>query len=278
MRGMDDFTATPSRTPHSFPTPSRDPWNPANPNTPSHQEMDYSLDSIGTGNTPAFSPAVYGAPSTPGDSTYYTSSARGFTPLPTTPGSAPQHTPVNPYSPYPNMTMPEYVTTPASGPTPSPAMHGHGYDERTPHTATPGTSFIVPTPGSAYVVPGTPGALLSDMMPEDIGNQQERCFVPGAEVVLKAGGAHARVAEVRSNTCMVQMLPDKGSALELPLEQIAPVVPQKRDRVVILGGQFKGSFGELIGIDASTDGIVRLEEKEKDIKILEMSQLCKAAA
>ena len=51
------------------------------------------------------------------------------------------------------------------------------------------------------------------------------------------------------------------------------VPPRKNDRVKIVGGQYRGSIGKLIGIDGS-DGIVKIEDN-LDVKILDLAILAK---
>lgn len=65
---------------------------------------------------------------------------------------------------------------------------------------------------------------------------------------------------------------DGDTIMALPSElEIIP--PRKSDRVKIVGGQYRGSTGKLIGIDGS-DGIVKIDDN-LDVKILDLALLAK---
>ncbi|KAK9768889.1 transcription elongation factor spt5 [Basidiobolus ranarum] len=71
------------------------------------------------------------------------------------------------------------------------------------------------------------------------------------------------------------VLEGSNDKLSLPVDYIEPVKPNKRDKIKVMGGEFKGQVGTLIGIDGQ-DGIVKLEGG-KDFKILNMNGLAKYA-
>lgn len=60
---------------------------------------------------------------------------------------------------------------------------------------------------------------------------------------------------------------------ELRIKEIEVVRPSRRDKVLIIKGEWKGSTGTLIGID-DTDGIVRMDENS-DIKIILLNACAK---
>lgn len=51
------------------------------------------------------------------------------------------------------------------------------------------------------------------------------------------------------------------------------VAPRKADKIKIMGGEYRGCTGKLIGIDG-TDGIVKVDDTF-DVKILDMAILAK---
>jgi len=64
--------------------------------------------------------------------------------------------------------------------------------------------------------------------------------------------------------------------VSVQMNHMTPIVPSKKDPVVIIADQDQGGKGILIGIDG-TDGIVKMNPS-LDIKILRLDSLAKLAS
>jgi transcription elongation factor SPT5 len=65
--------------------------------------------------------------------------------------------------------------------------------------------------------------------------------------------------------------------INISLDFLEPVLPQKGDKVMIIYGDDKGSIGLLLSIDG-TDGVVKLEnrpESRDEITMTNIKLLCK---
>lgn len=83
------------------------------------------------------------------------------------------------------------------------------------------------------------------------------------------------IQEVLADQCRVT-LPDRGNEnISVPNEMLEPVAPSKRDRLRVVGGNFKGECGSLVGVYGN-DGIVKMDVN-MEIKILPMTTLAKLA-
>ncbi|KAF3662626.1 hypothetical protein FXO38_11070, partial [Capsicum annuum] len=60
-----------------------------------------------------------------------------------------------------------------------------------------------------------------------------------------------------------------GETLIAHPREIEIVVPNKSDKIRIMGGSQCGATGKLIGVDG-TDGIVKVDDDTLDVKILDM--------
>ncbi|PHU09803.1 putative transcription elongation factor SPT5 -like protein 1 [Capsicum chinense] len=67
-----------------------------------------------------------------------------------------------------------------------------------------------------------------------------------------------------------------GETLIAHPREIEIVVPNKSDKIRIMGGSQCGATGKLIGVDG-TDGIVKVDDDTLDVKILDMVVLGKLA-
>jgi transcription elongation factor SPT5 len=95
--------------------------------------------------------------------------------------------------------------------------------------------------------------------------------IPGAEV--SRGGSTEALGAIQSieGDLAVVVVAETGETMAVPLGELGPVAPRKRDRVRIVDGEHAGQTGTLIGIDG-TDGIVKLDV-DLDIKILSLQQI-----
>jgi len=100
-------------------------------------------------------------------------------------------------------------------------------------------------------------------LPESI---QVRLLVTGkAGTIVDASAAPTYTVEVAGG----------GGVEKVNREELAVVAPLKKDRLIILKGEHRGSTGTLIGIDG-TDGIVKMTANS-DIKILDLECCAKLA-
>ncbi|KFK32140.1 hypothetical protein AALP_AA6G203300 [Arabis alpina] len=247
MTPMRDSGATPIHD--GMRTPMRDrAWNPYTPMSPQRDNWEEG-NPASWGTSPQYQPGsplsrAYEAP-TPGS---------GWASTPG--GSYDAGTPRDHSSAYANAPSPYLPSTPGQPMTPSSG------------------AYIPGTPGGQPMTPGTG----LDVMSPVIGGDAEAWFMPDILVeVHKAGGGGKDVGVIRDvsdGTCKVSL----GSSGEGDTEMVLPseleiVAPKKNDRVKIVGGQYRGSVGKLIGIDGS-DGIVKIEDN-LEVKILDLGILAK---
>ena len=72
-------------------------------------------------------------------------------------------------------------------------------------------------------------------------------------------------------------LKDLDKTINISLDYLEPVLPQKGDKVMIIYGDDKGSMGLLLSIDG-TEGVVKLEnrpESRDEITMTNIKLLCK---
>lgn len=83
------------------------------------------------------------------------------------------------------------------------------------------------------------------------------------------------IQEVLGDQCRVT-LPDRGNeTITVPNDMLEAVQPAKRDRLRVVGGNFAGECGSLVGVYGN-DGIVKMDVN-LEIKILPMTSLAKLA-
>uniref|UniRef100_A0A1J3DFG4 Transcription elongation factor SPT5 n=1 Tax=Noccaea caerulescens TaxID=107243 RepID=A0A1J3DFG4_NOCCA len=247
MTPMRDSGATPIHD--GMRTPMRDrAWNPYTPMSPPRDNWeDGNPGSWGT--SPQYQPGsppsrAYEAP-TPGS---------GWA---STPGGSYSDagTPRDHGSTYSNAPSPYLPSTPGQPMTPS------------------STSYLPGTPGGQPMTPGTG----LDVMSPVIGGDAEAWFMPDILVDIHKAGEDSDVGVIRDvsdGTCKVSLgSSGEGDTIMAIPSELEIVPPRKNDRVKIVGGQFRGSIGKLIGIDGS-DGIVKIEDN-LDVKILDLAILAK---
>ncbi|CAN6860414.1 unnamed protein product [Brassica oleracea] len=134
------------------------------------------------------------------------------------------------------------------------------------------TSYLPGTPGGQPMTPGTG----LDVMSPVIGGDAEAWFMPDILVDIHKVGEDSDLGVIRDvsdGTCKVSLGSGEGDTIMALPSELEIVPPRKNDRVKIVGGQFRGSIGKLIGIDGS-DGIVKIEDN-LDVKILDLAILAK---
>ncbi|KAF3561786.1 hypothetical protein DY000_02014623 [Brassica cretica] len=164
----------------------------------------------------------------------------------------------------------------------TPRDHGSAYaNAPSPYIqSTPGQPM---TPSSTSYLPGTPGGQPMtpgtglDVMSPVIRGDAEAWFMPDILVDIHKVGEDSDLGVIRDvsdGTCKVSLgSSGEGDTIMALPSELEIVPPRKNDRVKIVGGQFRGSIGKLIGIDGS-DGIVKIEEN-LDVKILDLAILAK---
>uniref|UniRef100_A0A1J3FXK4 Transcription elongation factor SPT5 n=1 Tax=Noccaea caerulescens TaxID=107243 RepID=A0A1J3FXK4_NOCCA len=164
----------------------------------------------------------------------------------------------------------------------TPRDHGSTYSNA-PSPYLPSTPGQPMTPSSISYLPGTPGGQPMtpgtglDVMSPVIGGDAEAWFMPDILVDIHKAGEDSDVGVIRDvtdGTCKVSLgSSGEGDTIMAIPSELEIVPPRKNDRVKIVGGQFRGSIGKLIGIDGS-DGIVKIEDN-LDVKILDLAILAK---
>ncbi|XP_010424426.1 PREDICTED: putative transcription elongation factor SPT5 homolog 1 [Camelina sativa] len=247
MTPMRDSGATPIHD--GMRTPMRDrAWNPYTPMSPSR-------DSWEDGNPGSWGTSPQYQPGSPPSRAYEAP----------TPGSGWASTPGGSYS--------------DAG---TPRDHGSAY-ANAPSPYLPSTPGQPMTPSSASYLPGTPGGQPMtpgtglDVMSPVIGGDAEAWFMPDILVDIHKAGEDSDVGVIRDvsdGTCKVSLgSSGEGDTIMALPSELEIVPPRKSDRVKIVGGQFRGSTGKLIGIDGS-DGIVKIDDN-LDVKILDLAILAK---
>ncbi|KAG5404969.1 hypothetical protein IGI04_011088 [Brassica rapa subsp. trilocularis] len=247
MTPMRDSGATPIHD--GMRTPMRDrAWNPYTPMSPPRDNWEEGNPGS-WGTSPNYQPGsppsrAYEAP-TPGS---------GWA---STPGGSYSDagTPRDSGSAYANAPSPYLPSTPGQPMTPSSA------------------SYLPGTPGGQPMTPGTG----LDVMSPVIGGDAEAWFMPDILVEIHKAGEDSDVGVIRDvsdGTCKVSLgSSGEGDTIMALPGELEIVPPRKNDRVKIVGGQYRGSIGKLIGIDGS-DGIVKIEDN-LDVKILDLAILAK---
>jgi transcription elongation factor SPT5 len=250
----------------SEPTPSRS-MTPHRPNTPMVN------DPFSTGRTPNH-------PSTPGygqeeshddyDSYFYDSTAH--TPFGNSYMETERYTPV---------TTPgiNEVSSPNFNPSSTPTTPGSFH---TPHPNTPGHTPT--TPGSYNMPPTTPGNFNYNNMPTTPGGYRPN--TPGFQpystpfsepkvnntnnndddnnwwtphIEIEYNGKVGIISSCYSNECEVAWNDGVSSTIEGSL--LKPVIPKKKDKVIIIKGKDKGKKGELLqALIEQNEGIIKFED------------------
>lgn len=263
--------ATPRRTatPRRPSTPSHNtPWNPITaPPTPGYDDS-WNKDEETT--------SLF--------SSKYSSDGWGST-------SFDVQTPMNPHTP----NIPHTPHTPFIPTTP------HTPNPQTPHTPNPQTPRTPTTPLMPYtphpMTPMTPGGVSQplsspgnfeshDINTESLNTETQtenlnEWHMPLIEVTITSGShkdKNAIITTVHDDTCEVKLI-ENEEVVTVQKSALSLVVPEKKDKVIIVRGELRGETGVILGMDTNTsdgeakDGIVKLSNL--DIKVLDMSYVAK---
>ncbi|CAG8603599.1 1717_t:CDS:10, partial [Racocetra fulgida] len=183
---------------------------------------------------------------------------------------------------------------------PTPAAETPGFTAQTPAADTP-AAFSAPTPANtgSLMVPSTPGPgpttpasflpqtpfVPASTIPTAVSSSKEWLttdiqvrVVPDSRTNSShAGGQYDnRVGVIihleSPTTCIVELEETQERCL---FEQrfLKPVLPQKKERIKMIGGEHKGQLGMLVGVDGA-DGVVKVKGG-KDFKIVNMNMMAK---
>ena len=95
-----------------------------------------------------------------------------------------------------------------------------------------------------------------------------------AQVRLKAGGLKgAIVAVLEAEAAYDVTMSESAKTARVAHAEVEVVQPGKKEKLIIISGEHKGSTGTLIGIDG-LDGIVKMQANG-DIKILDLQSCAK---
>eukprot|EP01105_Mastigella_eilhardi_P026349 TRINITY_DN7567_c0_g1_i1.p1 TRINITY_DN7567_c0_g1~~TRINITY_DN7567_c0_g1_i1.p1 ORF type:complete len:1185 (-),score=297.14 TRINITY_DN7567_c0_g1_i1:62-3595(-) len=206
-----------------------------------------------------------------------------------TPCSSMMTLPSTPYAAIPTPT-PGTVLMPT---TPGPMLSASNAAEddgvyRPPMPTTPATpaAMLLSSQNPPTPAPSTPQAPVGDVEEEeeDSADADPSARLPaGAEVAVGASASVGRVVGHKQDTglVLIQMRNVGETAdwseqvVEVPLAHVTAVVPSRRDQVLVVRGQFRGSQGELVNVSRS-DGIVRMLPGA-DVRVLPLSSLVKKA-
>ena len=191
-------------------------------------------------------------------------------------------------SPSPAPFSPANPQTPAYG---EPMTPGYGLDS-TPETSSPGVPSPLspaspytdpsPSPGSDNPIPSpysSTGSTLSPMTPQ---GGTDNWPIVGIEVVMLDNfeegqyvGQTGYIRAIEGQVCSVWLY-EEEKEFDCTACQMKPAVPCKQDKVVIISGNRRGIYGQLINIDCD-DGIVKTE-KSQELRILKLESLAKLSA
>jgi transcription elongation factor SPT5 len=89
-------------------------------------------------------------------------------------------------------------------------------------------------------------------------------------------GAQGVIRSIHGSQCSLHIR-DLDKVINIGLDFLEPILPQKGDRVMIVYGEEKGSTGLLLSIDGA-DGVVKLEnrpETRDEITMTNIRLMCK---
>eukprot|EP00850_Spirogloea_muscicola_P005726 SM000026S08975 [mRNA] locus=s26:804898:812869:+ [translate_table: standard] len=309
---MHNYMATPLRDPTATPmhdgmrTPMRDrAWNPQTPMTPIRSNTD-----TGTTAWDEADPSTWQAPNP--TSSGYAASTPGVYNAGTPGGSSGGgYVAYTPFSPTEQAGTPQdgsgkqpgtpggrmyEAPTPGGGWTPGGGAAGTSYnDASNPYDVNTPYGGNAPSPSPYF--PGTPGGggqpMTPGAYPSTPGGQP---MTPGDHYGDGAGGPAWGLPEVivtvrrqgdESPAVIKELLPDgscllalgasgEGAVVTASHADLTLVMPKKGDRIRIMSGDLRGSYGKLKNIN-NQEGIVELADTF-DIKFLHMSSLGKLAS
>jgi len=238
-------------------------WDPHAPNTPMHRPTTPQQTFGGGGGCGdnSFDAAwrVMGS-DMPGSA--FTSSSPSASGFPSSLADAPGGIGDSPFA--------SYGTSPAYGTMPSPLGGGGAV----------GTLQPPSTPEAHAWTPGTPGAndnsIFDSAAPHAGSSQAQETLPENIEVAVTTEGhdnAKGRVVEAHNDGTYTVMLHDSVERVTVAESELSLVRPNKKDKIVIVRGENRGTLGTLIGIDGQ-DGIVKITSNS-DIRILSLQDVCR---
>ncbi|GAM17692.1 hypothetical protein SAMD00019534_008670 [Acytostelium subglobosum LB1] len=241
-----------SRTPMREENPS---MTPMRMNTPARRDNDMWAP-----------PSRYDDESAPTPTDYYS----------TTPGT--NYIPYSPFTPNTESHRNDNYT-PISLQTPSydtPTPSYNNYEQPTPQADVPASPFTPHAPQT----PATPSTPAMDEQEEELDGTPWRGT--NIEVVFKEGtnhgGAKGVVLECNNNGIVSVELPSGSRVNNVSQDALDLVVPAKKDRVLIIKGQYQGYTGQLFvisqGSNTRDSGIVKMDSN-LDFKVIKMTYLGK---
>jgi transcription elongation factor SPT5 len=78
------------------------------------------------------------------------------------------------------------------------------------------------------------------------------------------------------NSCRV-FFPELQTTITINNDFLKPVVPEKKDKVKIIRGEYKGTIGILIGT-SKKDGVIQIGTDSSNIRVEELTNLVKIAS
>ncbi|RIB27124.1 hypothetical protein C2G38_2012223 [Gigaspora rosea] len=192
---------------------------------------------------------------------------------------------------------------------PTPAAETPGFTAQTPAADTP--SFSAPTPANtgSLMIPSTPGpgpTTPANFLPQtpfvpastiptggdfrqikhDAVSSSKEWLTTDIQVRIvpdsRTNSSHANgqydnrvgvIIRLESPTNCIVELDDTKEHCFVEQRYLKPVLPQKKERIKMIGGEHKGQLGMLVGVDGA-DGVVKVKGG-KDFKIVNMTMMAK---
>lgn len=205
---------------------------------------------------------------------------------PTTPGY--QADTPDPHGPFTPGSALNYAThSPYTNPSPLDPYQNQLFNSQVPTPGTAYTSTSSPASFQNYIYsPSTPGGYFAPQTPGANAYNIDHYdwHMDGLMVRIRDSYPHdadlcAAIGVIRSihgSQCSLH-IKDLDKTINIGLDYLEPVLPQKGDRVMIVYGDDKGSVGLLLSIDG-TEGVVKLEnrpESRDEITMTNVKFLCK---
>ena len=204
---------------------------------------------------------------------------------PTTPGYQAE-TPET-HSPFTPGAGLNYTThSPYNNPSP---MDGYQHSLYSNQVPTPGSNYgSVNSPANSYqnflYSPATPGGFFAPQTPGTTTTHYDAFdwHLDGLLVRIKDSyrdfaKSTGIIKSIHGSQCSLH-LTDQDKTINIQLDFLEPVQPQKGDRVAVIFGDDKGAVGRLLSIDG-IEGVIKLENRpeREEITMKQLKYLCKLA-
>ena len=205
---------------------------------------------------------------------------------PTTPGYQAE-TPDN-HGPFTPGSALNYAThSPYTNPSPLDGYQHNLFNSQVPTPGSNYTSTNSPASFQNYIYsPNTPGAYYAPQTPgaNQYSLDHSDWHMDGLLVRIKDSyphdmdlcGAHGVIKSIHGSQCSLHIR-ELDKTINISLDYLEPILPQKGDRVMIVHGDDKGSTGYLLSIDG-VEGVVKLDnrpDRNDDISMTNIKLLCK---